>query len=248
MSNSPIRPSVGSPLLRGLPKAVVRRINFFEIFRDALSARGNSDPYGPVIALSTIESALEAARRQQRRIAYAEKSFRTVLKRSATRILPLKRIGLVFYDVHFYLIAWTRITKLAEFIEKSTEYREVREVLDRYDSGNKDVKEMRNHLEHFDERLPGGNRRQSLKKPNDLFNLTNHYVTFGGKRLDVGPDSIRLLTGFVEELRHAVFSQAIKDLEKYDKNSLFRHFRRARRDANADYILARTRIRSRKTC
>ena len=72
----------------------------------------------------------------------------------------------------------------------------------KYQTDLKDRKDARDHLEHFEERLPGEKNQSTLGDPNDLLNMANQYLTYGGRRIDIGPDSIRLLKTIRDECLH----------------------------------------------
>jgi hypothetical protein len=48
---------------------------------------------------------------------------------------------------------------------------------------------FRDHLEHFEERLPSKKRHGILKVPGDMFNIVGSRATFGGEMVDAGPVS-----------------------------------------------------------
>lgn len=86
----------------------------------------SSDPakYGPVIAFDSIQSYLEAAQRQQRRIERIKTSLHPTT-RDSMRKGRIRHLAKLFAEVHFYLICWARIEKLARFIQHKTRYRRI---------------------------------------------------------------------------------------------------------------------------
>jgi hypothetical protein len=204
MPSSKIGPPTFPPVLETVPKTVIRALDVTNVLMAALSAVSPPIDYaGPVIALNSVDSYLVAAKRQQRRIERAKAdSFKGT--RSRRRVN-----GNLFNDVHFYLICWTRVAKLGRFIADKTRFRRVGLVLRRYHTELRERVDCRDHLEHFEERLPGGANRKKLLVPNDLLNMLNEHITYGGRKLNVGPDSIRLLQTIVAELREAVLFDAI---------------------------------------
>lgn len=213
-------PKVGSPsppqFLSQVPKAVVRALDVSEVFRDALTSMKHPAKYGPVIALSSIESYFNAAKRQQRRIERAKAS----IHKSFLHPTGVNRGKNLFGDVHFYLIAWARIAKLARFIQETTRFSRTGVVLRRFHTEMKDHIDARDHLEHFEERLPGGKKQSKLAVPNDLLNMANQYLTYGGRRIDIGPDSIRLLKTIHDEFFTAILFDSIEVLAKVDQSCL----------------------------
>lgn len=174
-----------------------------EVFRNALFTIGQPDPYGPIIALSSLEAYVEAAKRQHRRIRKAK---------AAPWRPDAKSRSSLFHDIHFYLISWSRIAKLARYISDRTRFPGIGLVLRRYYPDFESYIDGRDHLEHFEERFPGGSKVKRLKTPNDLLNITNQYITYGSKRLDVGPDSLNLLLTAKREFRTALLYDSIQTI------------------------------------
>lgn len=200
-------PKVGLPVppvaLDQIPKTVIRALDVSTVLSDALIATKHPAIYGPIIALGSLESYYNAARREQHRIA---KARITIWK------YPKHRDSSLFHDIHFYLICWARIAKLARFIADKTRFRRIGLVLRRYATELKERVDGRDHLEHFEERLPGGLTHGKLRIPNDLINMTNDYLTYGGRKLDVGSASLRLLRTIIKEFRIALLYDSIEAL------------------------------------
>lgn len=215
-------PKVGPPqepsFWHQVPSSIWRRLDLAEILRDALIALNDPKPYGPVIALHSFESYVVAGKRQQRRVARAM---------SAPWNQKRKGRSSLFDDTHFYLIAWARIAKLAAFISRKTRFRRIGLVLRRYKADLDDRIAGRNHLEHFEDRLPGGPQEKKLSVPNDLFNMSNNIMTYGGRTLDIGSSSLDLLSAFVREFRAALRYDAVETLATTDVDRLKRQLDRA---------------------
>jgi len=96
--------------------------------------------------------------------------------------------------------------------------------------------DARDHLEHFEERLPGGKKQSKLNVPNDLLNMASEFMTYGGRRLDVGPDSIRLLKRIVEQFQLAVLYDSLEALGTRDQGRLSRLLSRAARDVRDERV------------
>lgn len=203
--------------LSHMPKSVVRALDESEVFRDALLSNSHPDPYGPIIALSSIDSYLDAAIRQQRRIAYAKSS----IHKSFTGATGVRRGQSLFYDAHFYLISWARIAKLARFVRQTTKFPRIGLVLRKYRTALNDRIDARDHLEHFEDRLPGGKNRDKLHIPNDLLNMTNHHLTFGGRRVDIGPQSLSLLGIIRNDLFAAVLYDSLESLACHNEERFY---------------------------
>lgn len=204
--------------MHDVPPFVIRALEPSEALQAALVATKRGQVFGPIIALGAVESYLEAARRQRRRI---ERARSGLLRRTAARTRPL------FDEVHFYLICWTRIVKLARFIARSTRFRRTGLVLRRYYAELTERLDGRDHLEHFEERLPGGPRRHELAVPGDLLNMTGRFLTYGGRRIDIGPTSVRLLRSVVAEFRTALLFDSLEALADAEPSRLIALLRRA---------------------
>ncbi|MCH9050948.1 MAG: hypothetical protein IIA72_07690 [Proteobacteria bacterium] len=139
---------------------------------------------------------------------------------AAARRLETRSLSTLFEATHFYLIAWSRVAKLARFISNRTRFRRVGWVWRRYRLDFESRIAGRDHLEHFEERLPGGLRVKRLKRPGDILNMAGHHMTFGGKRLDVGPDSLKLLLTATREFRTALLYDSVQALVDADAASL----------------------------
>lgn len=226
MPNPKVKPAQPPQFWNQVPESLWRRLRLEEVFQKALFAAGQPDPYGPLVALLSLESYVEAARRQNRRI----KRAMVVPRRPG-----VKSRSSLFDDTHFYLISWSRIAKLAGFISARTRFHRIGLVLRRYRSDFQSRIDARDHLEHFEERLPGGLKATRLKTPNDLFNMSNQYMTYGGKRLDVGPDSLKLLLTAIREFRTALLYDSIQTIADADGPSLKHLLDRAAKE----YHLAR---------
>ncbi len=214
MPNSQIGPPTAPPVLAKVPRALIRALDVTDLFMSAVGTLNPRTDLGPIIAFNSIGSYLDAAKCQQRRIERARAAIvKGVLSGKHTR-------GNLFREVHFYLICWARIAKLARFVADKTRFKRVGLVLRRYHTELRDRIDCRDHLEHFEERLPGGAKQNKLLLPNDLLNMIGEHVTYGGRKLDVGPESIRLLQTIVTELRTAILFDAIETLATADTNRL----------------------------
>jgi hypothetical protein len=222
VQSSKIGPPTSPPVLATVPRTVIRALDITSALRDALAAATPPVDFGPIIALNSVDSYLDAAKFQQRRIERA----RTAAFKD---IRPRRKMhgGNLFNDVHFYLICWARIAKLGRFITNKTRFKRAGLVLRRYHAELKERVDCRDHLEHFEERLPGGVKQNKLRVPNDLLNMINENVTYGGRKLDVGPNSIRLLQTIVAEFRTAILFDAVEILATANPKCLFNLLQRA---------------------
>lgn len=217
--SSKINPPTPPDVMVGVPRAVIRAVEPRHALHSALAALKNGGGFGPLIAFGILEDYFEAAKHQQRRIAHA--------KRALMKSCSTERIRPLFDEVHFYLICWVRIAKLGRFIAHVTRFRRTGLVLRRYHAELKERVDARDHLEHFEERLPGGSRRDKLAIPGDLLNMIGDFLTYGGQRIDIGPTSVRLLRALVMEFRTAVLFDSIESLAAADPDRAVSLLRRA---------------------
>jgi len=204
-----------------VPRSIVRKLDAAEALLFALDSRSRSSAYGPHIALGSLRSTLAAAQVQQQRIRRAKKS---ILQKPLTG----GRINSLFFDVHFYLICWARIDKLATFVARHTGFQQPKLVLRRYRSRLDRMSDFRDHLEHFEERLPGSSaRHETLRVPADLFNMFGDSVTIGGDTVNVGIESFSLLAGIVDEFEEAVLFDALETLWSVEPARVSHLLRRA---------------------
>ena len=212
-----------------LPKSTIMRFDPSDILHDALYTMGETQWPAVAVAFMSIESSFIAAKRQQRRIGRAC----SILKKESTG----NTLTGLFADVHFYVICWTRIAKLARFLSARLKFRRVGLVLRRYYQDLETMIKARDHLEHFEERLPGSPKQTRLKQPNDLFNIVGNDMTFGGERFGIGPESLATLKAFVSELGQAVLFDSLDYLASADKQLLVRRINEVQRDVALDQTL-----------
>lgn len=206
MQKSP--PTFQSPpaFLARVPRSILRKLDAADAL---LAARNHSAAFGPYIALGSLRSTLVAARTQHRRIRRAKDSIWQGPR-------PGRRLRSLFFEIHFYLICWARIAKLASFVTRATGFRRPKLVLKQYHTRLKQMSDFRDHLEHFEERLPGGSRHQALRVPGDLFNVAGDSASIGGDTVNVGEESLRLLVAIVDEFETAVLFDALETLWSAD--------------------------------
>jgi len=165
MPSKKIGPPMPPPILSKMSPAVIRSLDVTDLLMAALGSLNSPTNLGPIIAFSSVEAYLDAAKRQQHRI---ERSRAAILKGIHSR----RHVrGNLFNEVHFYLICWARIAKLGRFIADKTRFKRTGLVLRRYHTELKERIDCRDHLEHFEERLPGGAKQGKLLAPNDLINI-----------------------------------------------------------------------------
>jgi hypothetical protein len=218
--------------MRDVPRAVTRVLDPSDAFRFALGLLDPGRWGGLIIAFDGVQSYFEAAKRQQRRI---ERAKTRVLKRTRVDVRP------IFDEVHFYLICWARIAKLGRFIVQQTRFSRTGRVLRRHAAQFKERISARDHLEHFEERLPGGAKEDKLAIRGDLLNMRGNFLTYGGEAVDIGPASLQLLKVVVTEFRTAVLYDSLDALARDDPRGLDAVFRRAATDVQVARALRRVR-------
>ena len=173
------------------------------------------------IALSTVESYLAEAAVQQRRIVREQKAIREYMRQVQSDIRsgqdwPSRRRrrhrANAFRSVHLYLTCWRMVGRHLDLVSRTCGLPEVRAALRPHRSTLKAYQDMRDHYEHFDERLPGQRNVRRLALPNDLGNFVGHTLTFGGRSIDIGPKSLALLKRIVSEALIAYKLGALRKL------------------------------------
>ncbi|MFQ5880804.1 MAG: hypothetical protein ACE5IZ_11625, partial [Dehalococcoidia bacterium] len=104
---------------------------------------------------------------------------------------------------------WDAVGKMMRVIGDCSGFAAASDVYDRHRDTIERYREARNHLEHFDERLPGGKRVGQLAIPSDLGNLSDGVYSFGGKSWDVTPSSLAILEEIVDEFNSEIRSESI---------------------------------------
>ncbi len=118
----------------------------------------------------------------------------------------------LFRDVHFYLICWNIVGRDLALVCDITGFPGVRHALRPYVTVFREYKAMRDHYEHFDERLPGRKRSGCLKRKNDLGNLAGNTLSFGGDQIDIGLKSLRRLRRAANEVLLALKLDVLRAL------------------------------------
>ena len=241
MPNLKILPPEPPSYMARMPKSARRHLDVDTVLMDALTATNHPTKYAALVAYHRLESTVAAAKRQRRRIAQGK---RTLAKQLDARKHPgpLRALAGLFHDVDFYVVCRARIAKLSKFLSQRTRFQRLGRVLRRYRSELDQMIRARDHLEHFEERLPGGSRRNKLRNPSDLFNIAGDHMTFGGERFDVGPTNLSMLTDFVSELRAALLYDALDVLAAIDQGLLVRRVQEAYRDAALPRLMKRAQV------
>lgn len=210
------------PSLAGLPKAVLKQLEAAEALLFALDTRNRPPAFAIAVylAFGQLRAMFDAARVQQQRIQRTRRRIsRAGLLRRGHRAL--------FYEVHFYLICWARVQKLAQYVTDKSGFSRAKLVLKRHRALLNRMTVFRDHLEHFEERLPGGPRRRALRVAGDLFNISGTLVSIGGEQVDVGAGSLHRLVSLVEEFETAVLYDALEELAQRESSGVPHQVQRA---------------------
>lgn len=154
-------------------------------------------------AMYTINKYLFGARIQVQRIG---RSLKT-LQRSESRIMEQGITGAwhramtqCMLDIHFYFTCWNTIQKMMELLKSISGFKSVGEVYKRHRWVLEHYGEARDHMEHYEERLPGGKRNRTLSNPSDLGNLSPSEYSLGGNKWNITATSLGQLEEIVSQL------------------------------------------------
>ena len=156
------------------------------------------------IAYDRILHYFQAARTQQRRIARLIQQDDLYLSRLERR----KTFRQIFTEIHFYFIAWKTIQEMFKVLRSSSRLACIKPLLSRHKQLLEHYSSGRDVLEHYSERLPGGKRVHTMSAPYDIGNLHGSNFTFGGKKWDIGPNSIAQLKTLVKQLEQEARREA----------------------------------------
>jgi hypothetical protein len=171
------------------------------------------------IALSTVSEYLGEAALLQTRMARAHRRIRDGHARrmsggdrrslDADRGLGRRKRGFPFQAAHFYATCWTIIGKHLMTLRDISRLPQVGRALRPHLALFRQYASVRDHYEHFDERLPGRKNSTRLRVANDLGNLVGNKLSIGGDVVDMGPSSMQLLREIVREVLGAFKQEAI---------------------------------------
>lgn len=182
-------------------------------------------------ALHQVEAYVQGAALQQTRIAKVARRLNARLTQNDSkawgatrqqRSLP-RDIPAMARDIHFYLICWNAVGRNLRLIHELTGSRAVRQAMRPYHSLFKQYTDMRDHLEHFDDRLrrrnPAGGRRRgrskTIKQPSDMGNFSRNVYSIGGDKIDISQQSLLTLRRIVEQVIMALKYEAWSTLAEH---------------------------------
>ena len=94
---------------------------------------------------------------------------------------------------HFYANCWAIVGRHLEVLRDTSRLSEVGLALRPHVAAFDKYTSVRNHYEHFHDRLPGRKGHDRLRIRNDLGNLSGTILTIGGEQTETGPRSLVLL-------------------------------------------------------
>lgn len=154
-----------------------------------------------------IEKYVNAGIKQYKRI----KQCKDEISRSKTPREFKEPLQNIFFEIHFYLVCWDKVYCLfLKFCEIVGDAR-LKAIKDKYIKDFEKYSEVRNHLEHIDERLVGKTRGKKAKFPGDLGNLSGDYYTFWGYRYYVGEKSVEKLKEFYLDLLRLIKTDLVDE-------------------------------------
>ncbi|MBI4522769.1 MAG: hypothetical protein HY695_03025 [Deltaproteobacteria bacterium] len=210
-----------------------------------------------LLALYNVESYLRGATNQQARIQRAQRHLRRELEQmrhvsanpgaAAPWRGPVRKsrggtLSSLFRDIHFYLICWNIVGRDLTLVRHITGFPALRQALRPYVTVFQEYKKMRDHYEHFDERLPGRARSNRLKRKNDLGNLAGNTLSFGGDQIDVGPKSLKRLRQGANDVLLALKVDALRIIAEQNPQAAKRILQTAQRDRMTKRLIRSMRL------
>jgi hypothetical protein len=179
---------------------------------DLLSYLVTGDKFVSVsLSLTIIEKYLAEAGHLQRRLTRARRAGAGAMTDTTTRGGRRGR-PFPFAAIHFYANCWTIIRSHLGIIRDVTGLLAVGRALRPHNKVFSAYNDIRNHYEHFADRLPGQKRQARLRDRADLGNLVWPTLTIGGDRFDVGPTSLKKLRSIVADVLGAFKHTALERL------------------------------------
>jgi len=184
-----------------------------------------------IVALRHLENYVQGAIVQQARIERLHRQLkRRVTRHDHTRpsAASLRRgggdISAMAREIHFYLICWNVVGRNLRLIQELTKSPAVGRAIRPHRMLFEKYKDMRDHLEHFDDRLRSrqgtlSHRRgpgRQMKQPSDMGNFSRDKYTFGGESLDISRRSALGLQQIVEQVVMCLKVQAWMTLQEHE--------------------------------
>jgi len=175
--------------------------NSFKSMKYKVSEYLRAIPDNCFLLFYKLEQFFNAAEIQVQRIQRVKKSMFRRIKRKLYGVNRGQNVKL-FSDIHFYFICLGQISKLLEQIDKQLKNKSIEELKQKF--GEEFKSEIRNNLEHIDERAVGkrfGNpHADAAKWKRDFGNLDGDNFTFGGEKYEISKEKLKSLWKVYDEL------------------------------------------------
>lgn len=153
------------------------------------------------IAMSRVYGYVEAARTQVAKIVALERELAN----------PGPTYSATFWQTfahsHLYILCWAAVARLLEVIKSHSGLKSPHQIYTQYLPVLKGYSRARDHLEHYEERLPKGKKHEELANPSDFGTLRSGLFSIGGESCDVSESSFQMLRGLVAELEKGILAE-----------------------------------------
>jgi len=154
-----------------------------------------------ILLLIKLEDYVNAANLQVQRIERVKKSISKNISSKYNSTLQRIHLNKLFSDAHFYFICIGQVNKLLNQIDSELQNQNIKNLIKKFKQQFN--KEIRDHLEHIDERAIGkkyGKTNTNMNKwISDFLNFSGDKLSFGGVKYEVSKKSVRKLNKIYEE-------------------------------------------------
>lgn len=132
-----------------------------------------------------------------------------IIERRPLFMVHFQQLDIVRTDAHFYFTCWDTIYKILKKLKQSSGLACVKPILNKYKGEFERYRKARDHMEHFDERLPGGQRAHKDGPYPSVVSDTREAIefVFAGEKWDISEHSLIILRTIVLELRRSVITE-----------------------------------------
>jgi len=155
------------------------------------------------LMLLNLEGYINGAIIEMNRLNRVRKAINKSMQKTALQ-LPKKRDFYLTYlknDTHFYFICIDKVYKLLKSLSGELNDSDIKNLVTKLEDAF-DIKTVRDHLEHIEQRCLGRYPRENkgIIVKNDLGNFWGDYFSFGGKKFPSGKDSLSELKKIYSDL------------------------------------------------
>jgi len=201
------------------------------------------DTFAGYLLLAKLEEFVNGALEQIKRVERARRSMRASVDREQPKF-PKAALARLFMDAHFYFICVGQVNKflgqLCRFLKNAKLYKV------HHDFRQEFSQEIRDHLEHLDERVVGRIRKGRGSKDadpkvvaawkQDFVNFAGDKLSFGGKQYPVNAGAAKKLRGFHMQVIEIIREDyALKDRRFVEDEMRGKHLRKIMRQARKFY-------------